>query len=54
MDIPALGLEPLTLADHGIDDLTRCEPFVSPEPYALMWEQFMARQRRAFVMHKLA
>ena len=53
-DIPALGLEPLSLVDHGIDDLTRCEPFVSPEPYARMWEQFVARPRRAFVMDKLA
>ena len=53
-DVPALGLEPLAMVDHGIDDLTRCEPFVPPDPYAPMWELFVATPRRAFVMDELA
>ena len=53
-DVPALGLEPLPLADLGVTDLSRYEPFTPPEPYAEMWEFFASTPRRAFEFHEIA
>lgn len=53
-DVPALGLEPLPLAERGVDDLTNCEPFEPPDPYAPMWQLFVSTPRPAFEMHEIA
>lgn len=48
-DIPAIGLEPLPLTDHGVSILSEtCEPFTKPDPYAEMWTFLSTVPRHEF------
>ncbi len=54
-DIPAIGLTPLPLMDHGVSTLAdTCEPFTKPDPYAEMWEFLSTVPRREFEFDPIA
>ena len=54
-DVKALGLEPLSLTDEGIEDLAAIrEPFEKPDPYADMWNFFVSVPRKAYKFHEIA
>ncbi len=55
IDVAALGLQPLALEDHGVDDLrSSSEPFRAPDPYAPMWRTLTKPARRAFEFDRIA
>lgn len=54
-DIPAIGLDPLPLTDHGLSTLSEtCEPFTKPDPYAETWAFLSPVQRREFEFDPIA
>lgn len=54
-DVAKLGLEPLPLSEHGLDDVARThEPYRRPDPYAPLWKRNTAKPRPSFEMHPIA
>lgn len=55
IDVARLGLEPLPLEDGELEDVASySEPYLPPDPYALLWRKLTAKPRPSFEFDGIA